>query len=158
MEDARTSVSDQSTRHFLDLHVADQAFDLEAIAYEVDRKRKRLQSQANLARVAMMMDEWTRVENQAYAVAMDRQNQLLSSSRLREAELLSANNQLAGIILELEHYLDVIRPNRVRYHSIRQTDSGVLVPVTHILPEVIDLTSDSDIEPESELMTQLMDF
>jgi len=140
-------------------HVFDASFWLEKVAQMVDAKRKKVQDLSRLAEVAELMDWWTRSENEAYAKTLDRMNLRLQEARVHESCLLSANNQMAAIIIELESYLDALRPQRARFHSIRQLDNGVLMPVTHILPEIVDLTSEEDLtEPEVELMEELMDF
>ena len=163
MQDA--TANQTKRRRELDLQVEDDIFRLEAIFAKVDAQRKQEQDARNLATVAAMMDEWTRLENMGYAECNKALRKNLDEARVHESTLIAANNQMAGIILELEAYLDEVRPNRTRLHTIRQLDNGVLMPITHIFPEIVDLTTDEEVTEEEEeleardhLMTQLMDM
>ena len=152
-------MSDQEFgRHLLDLQVAETSATLEAIAHKAQVRISKEQNIRKLAMVAQMMDEWTRLENSAYAQAMETARKTIELQQVHEAALLSANNQMAAIIIELEEYLDIIRPGRARFHSIRQMENGILVPITHILPtQVIDLTSDEELTDEDRtFMDELM--
>lgn len=146
----------ESGGHFMDLQVAETSATLEEIFHKAQVRISQQQNIRKLAMVAEMMDEWTRLENTAYAQAMESARNTIEAQQVHEAELLAANNQMAAIIIELEQYLDIIRPGRARFHAIRQTENGILVPVVHILPEVIDLVSDEELT-DSELEPTLMD-
>ena len=105
--------------------------------------------------VAIIMDEWTRQENTAYAKKLAELTKELEDAKakiaryeVRGRDYLMRLNRMAQLIVEADDLLQIYMPNRDEAYRVIHDHDNVPDVVT-----AIDLTTDEEID---ELMEELM--
>ena len=107
----------------------------------------------------MLMDEWTRAENTAYAACLDK---LRKHFEFQLAQARECQRRMAIVIQNQNDELERLTDFRMERHRVVHDIHGNQSVITTVNPNVIDLTAeetelDSESESESDdLMSQLM--